>query len=63
MFTVAVIGQKGGNGKTTVAIGLATTAAAVGEDVAVIDLDPQASAAKWKDRRTVDNPRRGFGTG
>ena len=56
MFTVAVIGQKGGNGKTTVAIGLATTAAAAGEDVAVIDLDPQASAAKWKDRRSVDNP-------
>jgi chromosome partitioning protein len=56
MFTVAVIGQKGGNGKTTVAIELATTAAAVGEDVAVIDLDPQASAAKWRDRRTVDNP-------
>jgi len=56
MFTVAVIGQKGGNGKTTVAIGLATTAAAVGEDVAVIDLDPQACAAKWKDRRPVYNP-------
>jgi chromosome partitioning protein len=56
MFTVAIIGQKGGSGKTTVALGLATTAAAVGEEVAVIDLDPQASATKWKDRRTVSNP-------
>ena len=56
MYIVAVIGQKGGSGKTTVALGLATTAAAVGEDVAVIDLDPQASAANWKDRRSTDNP-------
>jgi len=30
MFTVALIGQKGGSGMTTVALGVATTAAAVG---------------------------------
>jgi chromosome partitioning protein len=53
---VAIIGQKGGTGKTTTTVELAVTAANAGETVAVIDLDPQANAANWKDRREADNP-------
>jgi chromosome partitioning protein len=51
MKTVAIISQKGGAGKTTVAIHLAVAAEAHGLRAAVFDLDPQASATSWADRR------------
>ncbi len=42
--TVAVLNQKGGVGKTTVTLGLASAARQAGRRVLIVDLDPQASA-------------------
>jgi len=56
MKTLAVISQKGGAGKTTLALHLAVGAIAAGKSAAVVDLDPQASAAGWRDTRTAEEP-------
>jgi chromosome partitioning protein len=54
--TISFISQKGGVGKTTLAIHLAVAFAADGLNVAILDLDPQASAAEWKDFRDEEMP-------
>jgi chromosome partitioning protein len=56
MFTIAIIAQKGGVGKSIVSIGLSVAATLSGLATVLIDLDPQATAANWKDRRSDENP-------
>jgi len=56
MRTVAILSQKGGTGKTTISVHLAVAAQQAGKAAVVIDLDPQASSAGWKDSRTGEEP-------
>ena len=56
MYIVAVIAEKGGVGKTTIALALAVGALLEGKRPAVIDTDPQATASKWTDRREHEFP-------
>ncbi|MCK0128468.1 ParA family partition ATPase [Erythrobacter sp. F6033] len=50
-LVVAIVSQKGGSGKTTLAVHLATRAAQAKFESCVIDTDPQATAAAWGDWR------------
>lgn len=56
MDITAVIAEKGGVGKSTTALDLAVTAASKGKKSAVLDIDPQATASNWTDRRKSEAP-------
>ena len=56
MKTLALITQKGGAGKTTLAASIAVAAQDAGEQVAMLDLDPQQSLSAWADNRDNNEP-------
>ena len=49
-------GGKGGTGKSTLAVNLAVWYAAKGDDVLLLDTDPQGTAANWAARRSRLHP-------
>ena len=55
MQVIAVLNQKGGSGKTTIATHLARALQLDGADVLLVDSDPQGSARDWAAVRD-DNP-------
>ena len=51
---VAILNQKGGAGKTTIATNVASWLHAEGQKTMLVDLDPQGSATDWSDTRDGD---------
>lgn len=56
MKTIAILSQKGGAGKTTVAVNLSVIAESKGKTALLLDLDQQGSASHWGDSRSADTP-------
>lgn len=54
--TVTIAQQKGGAGKTTLAIHLGLAWAAAGRSVALVDIDPQGSLSYWHAQRMAMRP-------
>ena len=57
MRSITFLSQKGGSGKTTIAVHVAVSAQQSGERVILIDTDPQASASTWAAARTTEEPQ------
>ena len=58
---IALLNQKGGVGKTTLALHLAGAWAALGRRAVVVDADPQGSALDWSQARAESSGSRLFG--
>ena len=56
MKVISVVAQKGGAGKTTLSVAIACAAATNSLSTVIVDLDPQATAASWGDRRDSESP-------
>lgn len=56
MKSLLFLAQKGGSGKTTLAVHIAVAACEGGEQVALVDTDPQGSACAWERVRDKDYP-------
>ena len=56
MRTIAIISQKGGAGKTTLALHIAVAAELAGYSTVVLDMDPQGTAEAWSEWRKEAPP-------
>jgi len=56
MNVIAVLSEKGGVGKTTLTLDLGAAAVRYGMLTAILDIDPQATATHWTDRRKNETP-------
>ena len=57
MVIISFVTQKGGSGKTTLAINCAVAAVQAGGRVLLIDTDAQGSATAWYQKREADAPQ------
>ena len=57
MIRIAIVNTKGGSGKTTLTVNLASWLAAQGQRVAIVDYDPQRSTLAWLERRPATAPK------
>lgn len=56
MNVISFVNQKGGPGKSHLAISLAVAAEGAGERVCILDLDQQRTTADWYDSRAAETP-------
>lgn len=51
---IGIVSPKGGTGKTTTAVHLARSIQLTGDDVVILDTDPQGSALAWQSKQSED---------